>query len=55
MTFIKQFFNYLIRNETELINNDVIKLFGFIIHTNEYNNDDILNYFITRLMSLLET
>ena len=55
MTFIKQFFNYLIRNETELINNDVIKLFSFIIHTNEYNNDDILNYFITRFISLLET
>ena len=55
MTFIKQYFNYLIRNETELINNDVIKLFSFIIHTNEYNNDDILNYFITRFISLLET
>tara|TARA_A100001015_G_scaffold49567_1_gene54686 strand:+ start:1291 stop:2244 length:954 start_codon:yes stop_codon:yes gene_type:complete len=55
MTFIKQYFNYLIRNETELINNDVIKLFNFIIHINEYNNDDILNYFITRFIFLLET
>tara|TARA_B110000495_G_C22912070_1_gene532631 strand:+ start:40 stop:996 length:957 start_codon:yes stop_codon:yes gene_type:complete len=55
MTFIKQYFNYLIRNDIELINNDVIKLFNFIIHINEYNNDDILNYFITRFISLLTT
>ena len=53
MTFIKQYFNYLIRNDIELINNDVIKLFNFMIHMNEYNNDDILNYFITRFISLL--
>ena len=52
MTFIKQYFNYLVRNEIELINNDVIKLFNFIIHINEYNNNEILNYFITRFISL---
>lgn len=55
ISFLKQYFNYLIRNEIELINNDVIKLFNFIIHINEYNNNEILNYFITRFISLLKS
>ena len=53
VSFLKQYFNYLIRNKIELINNDVIKLFSFVIYNFEGNNCDILNYFITKFIYLL--
>ena len=55
LTFIKYYINYLYRNYLDIINSEVIKMFDFVIHNNEYMKNDILHYFIMRLILLFSS
>jgi replication factor C subunit 3/5 len=49
LVLIKEYVNYIIRNETTLVIKSTLDVIEFVIHTTEYNSDHICKYLILRL------
>jgi DNA polymerase III delta prime subunit len=52
---IKNYFNYMIDNKSELINEDFLNFIENIIHTTQVKNDVFINYFICQMTKFLVT
>jgi len=52
---IKDFLNYIIKNYSTYVNADFLNFVENLIHSQVQNNNVIVNYSITKLMSLLST
>ena len=52
---IKKYFNYIIRNKKEIITPELLYTIEGIMHTNDSNVDNILQYFAVALNALYET
>jgi replication factor C subunit 3/5 len=50
---IKNYFNYMIYNKSELINEDFLNFIENIIHTTQVKNDVFINYFICQMTKFL--
>jgi len=53
-TLIKSYFNYIIRNKKELINNDFLKIIESTMHVTDSNIHHILTFFIVQLKDFYE-
>jgi replication factor C subunit 3/5 len=52
---IKNYFNYMIDNKNELINEEFLNFIENIIHTTQVKNDVFINYFICQMTKFLVT
>ena len=52
---IKDFFNYIIRNKTNIISIDFLNFVENLVHTPDCNNNIYVNYAVSKLASLLHT
>ena len=50
---IKDYLNYIIRNEVQYVTNELLKTMEFIIHISSNNNKYIITYFVYRLHEIL--
>ena len=50
---IKDYFNYIIHNEPEIVTYSFFKFTEFITHLNENNSDNIISYFVPKLHGFL--
>ena len=52
---IKNYFNYIIRNKKQAINENFLLIVENIMHSTDSNIDHLLHYFVHNLMSNLQT